>query len=291
MKNYLRKMIAGIQRYGLLRAVRGLTTFARFVISKPHRGQIATRTDDLHISFNYPSQFMPTLVIFREFVEPEFEFLRRILQPDAVFFDVGGGIGAYSLTAARFCSGPIYIFEPLQENVSTIKENLQANNLHSQVTVNEVALSDLDGYGRMHTEETLFVSKLGNTFDDNQDGSVKVVKLDTYCLENHIEHIDVIKIDVEGHEEKVIEGAKALLQNNKVDILILEINPSLGAFYSSLEKRGFTLFFYDYRANSLVRFSPFDYERVESAMPSVFHSNIILIRNELTKSIEQRLSR
>lgn len=71
-------------------------------------------SDGLSITFKYPYQFMATLVIFQELVEPEYEFLRYILKKDSVFFDIGAGVGTYLTFVAKLTNGPIHAFEPMK---------------------------------------------------------------------------------------------------------------------------------------------------------------------------------
>ena len=53
--------------------------------------------------------------------------------------------------------------------------------------------------------------------------SVKVKKLDDYCHSNNINKINLIKIDTQGFEEEVLNGALNLIKENKIDIIELEL--------------------------------------------------------------------
>lgn len=285
----VKKLITGIRRYGFWRTTIGLFSFLKYKVLKPQRGVISTITDGLSIHFNYPSQFMPTLVIFRELVEPEYEFLRQILNEDSVFFDVGGGIGNYSVFAAKLVNGLIYNFEPVEENVETIKDNLKANFVEDKVQLNAIALSNKEGFGRMQKNTKLLLSRLSTLSTDCcSSDSIEVSTLDLYCFRKNIEHIDVLKIDVEGHEPAIIEGAQESLIKKKIDIIILELNPKLRRFYDSLSDMGFEFFFYDYENNSLKYLAPIEEKNIIDSRPSPFHSNIILIRREIVNNFSDR---
>lgn len=53
---------------------------------------------------------------------------------------------------------------------------------------------------------------------------IKVIKLDTFCLKNHIKKIDILKIDVEGFELQVLIGANKILANTNYIIIEIQNN-------------------------------------------------------------------
>jgi FkbM family methyltransferase len=277
----LKKLVGGIERFGVLRSVTGVVRYLKFKIGKPQRGMVSTITDNLRISFAYPKQFMGTLVVFRELVEPEYQFLRKALNKDSVFIDIGGGIGNYSMCAGRVVNGPIHTFEPIEDNLRTIRENLRANKLESKVQLNCVALSGSEGFGRMAKPEAddFFGSKLASVSMQPTDGSVAVTTLDAYCARNKIDYVDMIKIDVEGHEHEVMEGTRRLIDERRIGVMILEADHRLGEFYSSLQTRGFHFFYYNTRNNSLIRIFPLTEENLLNE-PTAFSSNVILIHED-----------
>ena len=55
---------------------------------------------------------------------------------------------------------------------------------------------------------------------------VETNTIDNFCKINDIKHIDILKIDTEGYEEKVISGAKRMLKNQKIDIIQIELTHS-----------------------------------------------------------------
>lgn len=82
------KYLSGIRCYGRSRAIKGMITYLKYTALRPEEGLISTFRDGLCIHFVYPAQFIATLAIFKEFVEPEYEFLRHVIASDLVFFDV-----------------------------------------------------------------------------------------------------------------------------------------------------------------------------------------------------------
>ena len=52
---------------------------------------------------------------------------------------------------------------------------------------------------------------------------IKVMTLDNYCIVNKINKIDILKIDTQGYESKVLDGAKQSLKKNMISALEIEI--------------------------------------------------------------------
>lgn len=83
---------------------------------------------------------------------------------------------------------------------------------------------------------------------------VNVTTIDTYCSKNNIDSIDILKSDTEGFELKVLQGAKGMMQKNKIKFVFVELffdvnfigQSSVGDIFSYLEQNNFSLVrFYD----------------------------------------------
>jgi hypothetical protein len=120
-------------------------------------------------------------------------------------------------------------------------------------------------------------------------GSVKVTTLDSYCSQQNIKHIDILKLDVEGHSLEVIEGAKMLLDKKKIRIIIIELHSfSCTKFYNSLAHKGFECFYYDYQNNFLKQISPICEKSLIKLRPSPFNRNIIFIQHETINKLRRK---
>ena len=165
-----------------------------------------------------------------KYTEPDTQALfRNLIEPKSCIVDIGANIGYYSLMAAAISpDSEIFAFEPLPKNVTAFKENISLNN-YSNIHVEEVALSDEDGIGAltlMHTDtESGWAHLLAKLPDDSGKYlKVKRFKLDTICKTLKIPSVDILKIDVEGHDFQVIKGAGQTLGAPGKRHCIIEFN-------------------------------------------------------------------
>ena len=146
----------------------------------------------------------------------ELKMLQTLLKPSMNFVDAGANIGIHTITAARSIGdmGRVFSFEPESENFRLLTENVQANKCHNVTLINS-ALGDKKG------KLNLFLAKnsIGThtLIDDKKVHEKKTVQVDITTLDEYLssikQKIDIMKIDVEGFEPKVIEGAKSTLKN------------------------------------------------------------------------------
>ncbi len=132
----------------------------------------------------------------------------RTLQPGMVVYDIGANVGLYTLLAARRVgpAGRVFSFEPGPQNVSFLKRHLVMNRL-ANVTVIEAAVGERSGTGAFDAGPNQSEGRL--TADGNLH--VTIVALDEMIQAGALLDADLMKIDVEGAENLVLHGAKALL--------------------------------------------------------------------------------
>ncbi len=167
-------------------------------------------------------------------------WLGNYLKPGMTVFDVGAGIGAFTLYAARRIvpGGCIHAFEPASSTYTRLQENLAHTPEQAKfVTANHAAIFNNDGEVTLNLfpEERstwnwnsigapCMSGPGGKTLRPSRSEQVPARSLDSYCAQHHISHIDVLKIDVEGFEVEVAEGASALLRDRRVESIIFEVS-------------------------------------------------------------------
>jgi FkbM family methyltransferase len=178
--------------------------------------------------------------------------IRRLLAPGMVYVDVGAYIGHHMIIASAAVgrTGCVHAFEPTPSTYHELQANVRLNHCKNTVCHN-VALADRDGTARFylaHVSEAA-ANSLGRTVHTSaRHIDVRVRTLDDHFASNPVQHVDLIKVDVEGAELLVLRGAGQTLQRF-MPCLILEFSQHAAAFsYTSadlaaaLETMGYHLF-------------------------------------------------
>ena len=168
------------------------------------------------------------------------EILRQNLSQDPLILDVGANKGQ---TIRRFLdlfdNPTIHAFEPVEEAIQKIRENYST---HKNIFINNHALGDkkeTKNFNISHrTENSTFHKFNSNTkwlktrsrqYNVGVNEYVKKVEkvnietIDDYVVKNKIEKIDILKMDTEGYEDKVLSGAINTLRENKIKIVLTEL--------------------------------------------------------------------
>ena len=184
------------------------------------------------------------------------EALWRLAFPGEVAVDIGANVGyTTSIMAKRVGSqGKVICFEPNPFTFKDLDKNIthwqQRSNWH-HIKAHELALSKVAGIGKLilpnknRGEAFIQTSKTDelqqNNHHQHQEYTVNLVRLDEIIQD--IESIGVMKIDVEGHELEVLQGAETLIAKGCIRDLIFEEHKGYPSPVSQyLEKQGYTIF-------------------------------------------------
>lgn len=166
-----------------------------------------------------------------EVYEPEvFDLLKREINPDDIFFDVGAYIGVYSIVLSKYLGkeGKIFAFEPAPDSLALLLKHLELNGAREMVEVLPYGVGETCGQARLittgkHIQNSFSSSALGK--DVEASGvDVPVLSLDAFCEKRAIQPTWV-KVDTEGWELQVLRGAVKLLSGNTVTRFIVEMHP------------------------------------------------------------------
>lgn len=178
-----------------------------------------------------------------------FEYLQ--LQPNPMYVDIGAGIGKMSMIAALHPDMRVIAFEPYSVALECLRENLELNDLTGRVRVEPYALSDQEDTASLVVPVTDKDGKPGTIgwaiiLPPGQipswGGTQIRIKVATRTLDSFdIERIDVMKIDVESFEHKVVLGGEETIARCR-PIIVVETNPKGSPVLDLLQNWGYEIF-------------------------------------------------
>ncbi len=143
----------------------------------------------------------------------------HLLRPGDLFVDVGANIGSYTLLACGGAGANGIAFEPDPEAFGWLQRNVQLNGLTAQVEAHRRALGAEAGQVTFSIGQDTINHVIAGT-DTTGGQTVQVTTLDTVL---RAKCPVVMKIDVEGYETAVIDGATATLENPELRCVIMEL--------------------------------------------------------------------
>lgn len=191
------------------------------------------KTFDLHIiSDSYESKVV--------------ELFKDLASKSETIVDAGANIGKFSILANKINpSAKIFAFEPEEDNFEILSKNKELNKAQN-ITLVKKGLDEKKGFVKLNAPKEkqnkggYSITNLSKSFE----------RIATDKLDNLFVNIDLIKIDTEGAEMRILQGAKKLLEDGKIKWIILELNvPLLKKFlgnygYSSKKIQGNNYFFW-----------------------------------------------
>jgi FkbM family methyltransferase len=173
------------------------------------------------------SDFIQRQIYLGTFEPDETRWVKAYLRPGMTFVDVGANVGYYTALAAHKVAGGegrVVSFEPSPYAFERLNRFVEANRL-AHVTAVNAGLSDSTGETQLYLgadsdNHTPTMVAHPNTIAT----TVKIVTLDAEAERLGVDRLDLIKIDVEGHEPKVLAGAKGLMKERRIRAVLCEFN-------------------------------------------------------------------
>ena len=161
-------------------------------------------------------------------------------KPDEVYVDIGANVGMYAIYAG-VVGARVFAFEPEALNYAELNKNIFVNDLHGRVTAYCMAISDKLDVSVLHLSAFSFAGS-HHDFGENRWDSDRVIggrhrerdtrpqqgcvsfSLDDLVARQVVPVPNHIKIDVDGFEYKVIDGAADTLQRPELKTILLEVD-------------------------------------------------------------------
>lgn len=221
--------------YGVSKAIRVLLHYGYVATKKKER----KKSNDLIVNVNgYKLALIPgdlgissELMMFKTHEPLTTKLLSKELKKNMTCLDVGGNIGYYTLLESNIVgdNGKVIAIEPSPPNFQHLKKNLEIQDAKN-VDAYNFAAGDIDG------SVNFLVYKESNGSFTIPDGEttdlpgelikVPAKRLDTFLDELKIDHVDFVRMDVEGYEYHIIQGMKNIIKKSG-PMFQIEIHASL----------------------------------------------------------------
>jgi FkbM family methyltransferase len=143
--------------------------------------------------------------------------------------DVGANAGIYSLAAlAAQPDAVVHAFEPTPEIANRLRATAELNGLE-HLHVHQAAVSTRGGTATLRRFRGEFGTNEGMNFISEDrpnagDETVRTVCLDQFCQDCSIDKVDLLKLDVQGHEYLALRGAEQLITEGRINTIFMELN-------------------------------------------------------------------
>jgi len=239
--------------------------------------------DDINFVL-YKEDVLSEVIYAGSFEWAEKEWVKSFLKPNFVFYDIGANIGFYTLIAAKIVgtNGKVYAIEPSLNTYKKLTENVSANStICSQIETFQIAASDKAGENEIYVSNSDLhawnsIAKPANASQFTLE-KIKTQTIDELVVSNNWRPPDLIKIDVEGWEKFVLDGAKKIILKYAPALIIeftkenlMRTETSYETVKNQLKEMGYDLYEYLPRYKSLQLVSNWDFE----------HKNIVAIHKK-----------
>jgi FkbM family methyltransferase len=157
-------------------------------------------------------------------------FLRSLVRPGMVVFDVGANLGFYTLLLARWVgeAGCVHAFEPDPEMFELLATRARRAGRRNLELV-QAAVGDHAGTATLHLSRT---NRADNRVHASHAGSelgrkvtVPLLTLDEHCARHGVTRLDGVKLDVQGAEVAALRGFRAGVRGLRPQWILLELSP------------------------------------------------------------------
>lgn len=153
-------------------------------------------------------------------------FLLHFLKSEDLFIDVGANVGVYSLLASGICKSKSIAVEPIPSTFDKLKANIKLNGLEDLVECQNVGLGAEEVVLSFTISPNSVMNHVSENIRSQSASEVSVTTLPLDLLLTNGKRPAMIKIDVEGYEMAILQGAKKSLEDERCKAIIVELNGS-----------------------------------------------------------------
>ena len=180
---------------------------------------------------------MPRVISCKK--EPEtISWIETFIKPGDTVYDIGANIGAYSLVIDKFNQGlnMIYAFEPSFSTFRQLNNNILLNKCTGRIVPFQIGLSDktelaVFNYSSIDSGSAIHalgepINHIGRPFLPALEQPILSYRLDDFIGSFGLKKPNHIKLDVDGTEFNILNGAKTILASDDLKTILVEVEPS-----------------------------------------------------------------
>jgi len=192
------------------------------------------------------------LILGERYEDAQIKYCAQIVAEQGVscFVDIGANFGLYSITLSVHAPSldSVFAFEPDRRNFNHLSANIFLNGLDSLIDARRIGLSNAKGSARFlcNKGNSTGMSRIAETAPESTNAGLfdeSVIETDTLNSQLEMVRNEVVylKIDVEGHEKSVIEGARSFFQQNRCFLQMEILTDQASMIDWMCEEVGFSL--------------------------------------------------
>lgn len=171
-------------------------------------------------------------------------------------FDVGANVGQSAQEyIQQFPKAKIYSFEPA---TLPFKQLQEINKKYTRLSSFQLGMGKKKGKISININPNSLTNSIRNKRPEDKVEEIEITSIDTFCQEYNIDKIDFLKIDTEGYDLEVLEGANTFLADQKINIVMLECEPvAFSNYFTSFTNIAHKLYDLEYELFGIYQQQPY----------------------------------
>jgi hypothetical protein len=216
----------------ILKSLYKMFFFSENFVNYVRKKTILIKRNGIEYNFSVPNQLCRYRAKTFSSKEPETLFWIDSFLEGSIFWDIGANIGLYSIHAAKSRNCQVFAFEPSVFNLEVLSRNIFLNNLNNDITIMPFAVNNIMGKGILNMSSENWggaLSTFDKTYGENGEEMKIIYKYPIFSisLDEAVQNLkldfpDYVKIDVDGIELLILQGATDVLC--RIKGLLIEIS-------------------------------------------------------------------
>lgn len=202
-------------------------TALRLIRHRPHSLRVRAK-DGRELWANLTTGMHDSVFFLGSFEKPETDIASAFIDKGSTCLDVGANFGWYTTLFSVLAGdgGSVHSFEPVPATFRELQRNCELLDTSPNVVLNNLALGDKEGSVSVHLFEGMSTGHASLSSQARRDAAnfeCRMITLDSYLEEKAVEHVDFVKVDIEGAEMMFLKGAGRLFRQKVPPVFLMEM--------------------------------------------------------------------